>query len=245
VSGRTRPSGPPPASTSNDDLPEPLFPRDGIEFSRVVALSDGVAAIALTILVLQLALPALPAGQPTSSADLGAILGGLEGPFFAFSLSFVIIAFSWFGHHRFVAQLRGLDVALVAWNFGYLFMLVLVPFASAFIGTYGNAHGAPAFYALVMAALYLVDLPGLMMARHRRLFIVPYTRPLWRARMVMAVIPPTMFLLSIPISLYTPVDGFWFWFGIWPAMMIAGRHRDRVKEREDASAAGPGPGDSL
>jgi uncharacterized membrane protein len=142
----------------------PRFPRDGAEFNRVMTLSDGVAAIALTILVLQLAIPPLAPGQLAANADVGAILTNLEGPFFAFALSFVVIAFSWYGHHRFMAQLRGLDAAMIAWNFCYLFTLILVPFASALIGTYGSNPGAAVVYGIVLAVLYLLDLPGLLLA---------------------------------------------------------------------------------
>jgi hypothetical protein len=230
----------PPIAPAPGGRPVP-FPREGTEFNRVMALSDGVAAIALTILVLQLALPALPAGRRGADVDLGAILSNLAGPFFAFCLSFVIIALSWYGHHRFIAQLRGLDVPLVFWNFWYLFMLVLVPFASALVGTYGSNPGAAVVYAVVMALLYFTDYPGLLLARWHDLLVVPYTPSLWRLRVVLSLIPPAMFLLSVPVTLFLGSNGFWCWFAIAPAMMVARRYRAKVEAREDGPAPIPGP----
>jgi uncharacterized membrane protein len=217
------------------------FPRDGTEFNRVMALSDGVAAIALTILVLQLALPALPVGKRGADVDLGAILVNLEGPFFAFCLSFVIIALSWYGHHRFIGQLRGLDVALVMWNFWYLFMLVLVPFASALVGTYGSNPGADVIYAVVMALLYFTDFPGMVLARRHDLYRAPPTPALWRARVLLSLIPPALFLLSVPVTVFLGQNGYLCWFAIAPAMVFARRYRARIVAREGAPEASQDP----
>jgi uncharacterized membrane protein len=134
----------PPADGAEID--PPLFPRDGIEFGRILTMSDGVAAIALTLLVLQIDVPQPPPAGGNAASMLD-VARQLSTPLFAFSLSFVIIAASWYSHHRFVARLRGLDVAMVVWNFAYLFMLVLVPFASDLVGTYGDNAGASVYAA--------------------------------------------------------------------------------------------------
>src|ERR1041384_3485230 len=66
---------------------------------RVIALSDGVYAIALTLLVLDIRLPELP--QPVSAQEFEAALLALQPQLFSYALSFVVIAIFWLAHHRY------------------------------------------------------------------------------------------------------------------------------------------------
>lgn len=213
----------------------PRFPRDSVEFNRIINLSDGVAAIALTLLVLTLDVP--PPTGPTKTADMGALLDGLGTPLFAFCLSFAIIASSWYGHHRFVASLRGLDAAMVTWNFAYLFCLVVVPFASDLVGTYGDNPSAVAIYAAIMAALYLVGVPGYELARARSLLTEDKARDelLWTR--VSQLIPGLCFLVSVPLVLATQSTrvGYWTWVAIWPLSTIAEHRRRGIATRQGGS----------
>lgn len=219
---------------SGDGPPDVAYPRDSIEFNRIVNLSDAVVAIALTILVLALEVPEATGDE--STADIGAIFDHLGAPIFAFALSFVIIAFSWYGHHQFVARLRGLNRAMVVWNFAYLFFLVLVPFASDLVGNYGSNPSALAVYAGLMAAVYAVELPGQLLARSADLDVERLTGAQFRARMIMVVVPPAAFLLSIPIVLASSGSAAFLWILIWPMMVLGGRYQARV----DAEAARAG-----
>ena len=130
----------------------------------------------------------------------------LSTPLFAFSLSFVIIAASWYSHHRFVARLRGLDVAMVVWNFAYLFCLVVVPFASDLVGTYGDNPSAVAIYAAIMAALYLVGVPGYELARVRGLLAEDKARDELVWTRVSQLVPGLCFLVSVPLVM---AKSFW------------------------------------
>jgi len=213
----------------------PRFPRDTVEFNRIINLSDGVAAIALTLLVLTLDVPT-PSG-PTKTADMGALLDGLGTPIFAFCLSFAIIASSWYGHHRFVASLRGLDAAMVTWNFAYLFCLVVVPFASDLVGTYGDNPSAVAIYAAIMAALYLVGVPGYELARARGLLAEDRARDELIWTRISQVIPGLCFLTSVPLVMVTQdtTVGYWTWVAIWPLSTLAEHRRRRIATSEGGS----------
>lgn len=205
------------------------FPRDSVEFDRIINLSDGVTAIALTLLVLSLEVPS-PAPGTSTDADIGALLGSLGTPLFAFALSFVIIASSWFGHHRFVARLRGLDAAMVTWNFAYLFLLVSIPFASDLIGSYGDNPSAVAVYAAIMGALYLIGLPGYELARRRGLLVDRPPPAEERMGRLTQAIPALCFLTSIPLVLVThsTAVGYWTWVAIWPLTTLAEHRRHRL-----------------
>ncbi len=218
---------------SGGEAHPPKFPRDGVEFNRIINLTDAVAAIALTILVLTLDVPTTTGDAAT--ADMGEILDGLWPSVFAFLLSFAIIASSWYKHHRFVARLGGLDGAMVVWNFVWLLALVLVPFASDLIGTYGANPSGVALYAAMMGALYLIGLAGYQVARFRELLTEELTAAQRRARLYDDAVPAACFLGSIPATLVTGSTsvGYYLWIAIWPLSSVTGHHRGRV----DAAAA--------
>src|ERR687897_1756045 len=77
----------------------------GIEFSRIVAFSDGVFAIAITLLVLQLNIPEhLPAGS-----TLFEEIGDQDGDLPAYAISFAVLGNRWLAHHRFFAAVERFD----------------------------------------------------------------------------------------------------------------------------------------
>jgi uncharacterized membrane protein len=114
---------------------------------RIEAFSDGVFAIALTLLVLELRPPELSAG-----ADAGrffAALAGLWPSFLAFVFSFFVVLVMWVNHHELFALARGVDHPCLFAN-GFLLLLVtFVPFPTAvlarFLGTEAG-RAAAAFY---------------------------------------------------------------------------------------------------
>jgi uncharacterized membrane protein len=120
-----------------------------LEFARIVAFSDGVFAIAITLLVLSLHVP-------EGVSDLPQKLGNQLPDFSAFVLSFAVLARIWLFHHRLFSALHTFDRTLIALNFLYLALVTLVPFTSEVIGDYGHVRSAALLYATNMAALGLV-----------------------------------------------------------------------------------------
>jgi len=80
-----------------------------------------------------------------------------------------------------------------------------------------------------------------LLARRRHLFSTPWTPATWRARLILSAIPPTVVVLSIPVTVVVGPKGYWILFLIAPAMAIGRRHRDRVAEGEAAAMADPVP----
>ncbi len=117
-----------------DDLDAP-----GVE--RLLALSDGVVAIALTLLVLQLVVPPI---EGVSSADARSasylwhqLAGDGVDQFIAYVVSFYVIAQFWLTHHRVFRTIRGHAEGLAWWNFTFLFTITLMPFTSELLGRFG------------------------------------------------------------------------------------------------------------
>lgn len=101
--------------------------------NRLEAFSDGMFAIILTILVLELHVPNLP--DSSFAVFAGAMLG-LAPKFLSFLFSFFIIAIFWVNHHHIVHLLDKVDTKLLWLNISLLFFACLFPFLTAFIGDY-------------------------------------------------------------------------------------------------------------
>ncbi len=116
--------------------PDKRFHRDTPEFNRIISLSDAVFAIAMTLLVLTIDIPAVPAGQ------LAAELAGIVPQIIAFLLSFALVAHIWWEHHSFIRQLSALEPVLVLFNLILLCGVALVPFTANLVGNTPNAQAA-------------------------------------------------------------------------------------------------------
>ena len=128
--------------------------ESGLEFGRVLNFSDGVFAIAITLLVLTLEVP-------ESASDLGNELSDQTPDIFAFALSFAVLGRIWWVfHHRLFSELAAFDGPLIAFNFLYLALVALVPFTSELLGDYSDEPLSVAIYAANVGGLGLVG--GLM-----------------------------------------------------------------------------------
>jgi uncharacterized membrane protein len=119
-----------------------------IESRRVEAFSDGVFSIAITLLVLELAIPA-------ASGRIGADLLDEWVSYVAYLAAFASIGVLWMGHHTAFTRIRAVDAGLLWRNLVLLLTVSVVPFptaviASAYrIGTAGDQAAAVVAYALV------------------------------------------------------------------------------------------------
>jgi uncharacterized membrane protein len=187
----------------------------GIEFSRIVAFSDGVFAIAITLLVLQLDIPEhLPAGR-----TLFEEIGDQDGDLIAYAISFAVLGKLWLAHHRFFAAVERFDSVLMGLNLLYLAWIVLVPFTSEVLGDYGDDPDGVIIYAIVMSAVSLTFQVQIVYS-FRNDLIRPQLRDMERR-----VAAPTnflvagVFLLSIPVALLNPLAAVL----MWPLAFLSGR----------------------
>src|SRR5690349_429038 len=106
--------------------------RDEKETGRVEAFSDGVIAIAITLLVLDIKVP-------TGLGEEGGLLDALlrQWPvYLAFFNSFATIGVMWINHHRLFTQIKRIDHTLLLLNALLLMAISLVPFSSALLSEY-------------------------------------------------------------------------------------------------------------
>ena len=98
---------------------------------RIGAFSDGVMAVAITLLVLNIQVPTLEHGQ-----TLGDALWDLLPSLGAFALAFGLVGRFWVIHHNLFEKLRGFDQPLMLLNLGFLASIVLIPFSAELYDTY-------------------------------------------------------------------------------------------------------------
>lgn len=108
---------------------------------RLIAFTDGVVAILITILVLEL--------RPPAGEHFGDILDE-KGRLLAYVLTFVFVAIYWVNHHHLLQVVHRIDGRALWANLGLLFCLSLTPVATAWLGDTGVKNGPAAGYALVL-----------------------------------------------------------------------------------------------
>ena len=109
------------------------------ETSRIEAFSDGVFAIAITLLILNIKIP------PAGSGDLRAELIGQWPSYFSFLVSFTFIGIMWINHHRLFTHIARSDDVLLILNLLLLLGVVVVPFPTAVLALHlGQADQRPA-----------------------------------------------------------------------------------------------------
>lgn len=133
-------------------------PAEDHALERIVFLSDGLFAIALTILVIELRVPEL--GALATSDQLLDSLRDLLPRFFAYALSFGIISLYWMAHLRRFKLIDRADTGLAYLNLLLLALIALIPFPTALIGEYGDQPIAVAIYAITLSAAGLAGVAG-------------------------------------------------------------------------------------
>ncbi|HEX4126650.1 MAG TPA: TMEM175 family protein [Acidimicrobiales bacterium] len=151
-------------ATNGDDEDIP-----GID--RLLALTDGVVAIALTLLVLQLQVPVTHAlkENPDSAGALWHALSPDASEITSYLVSFLVIAQFWMVHHRVLQGMRGHSEGLAWRNFGFLLALTLMPFTSDLIGRYGTNPVAITLFGLNLVAISLTTQWIFLYAAHHDL----------------------------------------------------------------------------
>lgn len=102
--------------------------------TRVEALSDGVFAIVMTLLVLELKVPELP--REASADELWHAFRELGPTFFSYFVTFTLAGVFWFWHHRAFHELTHVNGPLFALNVAFLSFVSLLPFSTAMLGAF-------------------------------------------------------------------------------------------------------------
>lgn len=123
---------------------------------RIENLADGIFAIAMTLLVLNLSFPLVQGG----AESLRRVLASQATNFLSYGLSFILLAGFWMMHHQEFHYIEHTDRKHLWINVFILMFVVLVPFSTSLIGNYGSNMFAHIFFAaniLVIGFLFLIN----------------------------------------------------------------------------------------
>ncbi len=116
--------------------------------SRIEAFSDGVIAIIITLMILEIKMPHIESGA--SSAKVWHALSGVVPYFISYILSFIVIGIMWVNHHYLFHLVKHSDTKLLWLNINLLFWMSVIPLPTGFIGEHYLLREASMFYGFVL-----------------------------------------------------------------------------------------------
>ena len=199
----------------------------GEDTGRILALSDGVFAFAMTLLVINLAVPtgaSLAASTPGAdqNAQLAHYLEAERTSFFAYGLAFFVIGSWWIVHHRIFRWVEKYNRTLMAFNLVFLLFIAITPFVVGLLANFTGSSVAVSFYAgaQALAGVSLVAMLAYLYRAGREL-MDPTTTDLMITRgMKLAAVTPIGFALSIPLAYVDPLAAILSWLGIFAVRAV-------------------------
>jgi uncharacterized membrane protein len=188
--------------------------RDPHEFARVLALSDSIIGVAMTLLVISIVIPIGLSSSEFSSAmlDLLPRVGIM-------ALSIAVAASAWLAHHRLFGLVQRIDAGLLYRNFVLLGMVALIPLPHQVLGTYPFEPLSYVLYALVIGGVNLLTVTMDVHVRRRGLLRIQQDEAAYRLEITRGLAAAGGFALSIPLAFvlvpWTPI--------IWVSLLLLDR----------------------
>jgi uncharacterized membrane protein len=208
------------ATPAVESEPESL---PGVE--RLLTLSDGVVAIALTLLVLGLKVPIL--ADRSSAQDLGHRLAAEGNEVISYGISFYVIGQFWLAHHRVFRNVAGHSEGLAWWNLIFLLFITTMPFSSNLLGDYPSNPVAVDIFAGNVLLASVATQATVVFAHRRHLMAGPIDTAAERARQIRSGAVVVSVLLSIGLAWVNPNVAKYCWLLIAGAPLAATRYSSR------------------
>ena len=169
---------------------------------RIEALTDGIYAVAMTLLVVELKFPE-HAGIHTA-ADLAQAMTDLSPKFFSWVISFMVLALFWIAHHRTFNHVRRVNGRLVGLNVFQLAFVSLMPFCTVLIGEYDGALLSQIFYSsnMVLLAIFSLLIANYI-HRHPELSSTPMLRGAYRGALVRSFALIAISVVAVSVGFFT------------------------------------------
>ena len=202
-----------------------LVSTGNLEYDRLLFFSDAIFAIAITLLVVDIRVPA-------GAVDALQQLQRARPQMIGFAISFAVIGTFWVGHHTMFRHIRAFNRPLIWLNLLFLGTIAFLPYPTSLLSATTGSAPAVVFYAawcsvagVTEAAIwiYACQVPGLVTADTSRAVRWYYALRMLRA--------PLVFLLSIPVAFAAPTVAPFTWLAIG----VLGFLLRRAMPREDDS----------
>lgn len=204
----------------------------GDDLSRVFALSDGIFAFSMTLLVLSLAIPVGTHG-PAVRAYL------LSAPFlnslYAYAITFFVIFAWWRGHNIVFSYIRSYDRRLLQINIVFLLLIAILPFATEALNASGSNPAGVVFFASLEVATGLTQGLLWVYACGPGKLAAPGLPKAWEEYIALTnFVVPAIFAASIPLAFYQVSYAEYLWALIFAVPFLI---RRRSQTRDEGSAA--------
>jgi TMEM175 potassium channel family protein len=183
---------------------------------RIEAFSDGVFAIAITLLIIEIGVPHVEGNQ-----SLAAELWELWPSYFGFMLSFITIGVMWTNHHGIFKDIERTDHTLITLNLLLLLCISFVPFPTAVLAEYlkndDNALAATLAYGTTFAfTAVMFNAVWIYASWHRRLIDEHVSDARIRSRTRRYLGGPLCYAIGLPVAFVNPLLA----IGLWTALAL-------------------------
>jgi uncharacterized membrane protein len=159
----------PSGNPSDNDKPDVLISAD-----RLKAIADGVFAVAMTLLVLELVVPQI---KEPSNVELTQALLSMWPKFLAYLLSFLVVGIFWLVHHAIFDAIKYYDSTLAWINILFLLFVALIPFTTSLLGEYFLQKTATIIYGLHLLFMFLGGFSLWTYCTWKHILVVPDLDP--------------------------------------------------------------------
>ncbi|MFG2659840.1 TMEM175 family protein [Streptomyces sp. NPDC048425] len=193
--------------------------------ARFLALSDGVFAIAMTLLALDITLPA-----GLNPAGFERALGDVVPNLWSYAISFLVIAAFWRGHHEMFRYTREVDGTVIRLGLLGLGLIALMPFPTTLLAEYGDQPQAVAVYSGAVAAMGAAQL-ALAVVLWKRPWLGGEALPDPVARNDVADLASVVlvFAVAVPLAFVSPTGAKWWWVVLIPLKAVTGNRGKRLR----------------
>ncbi len=179
------------------------------QLDRISFFSDGVFAIAITLLVIEFKVPVI---QHATDGLLWDSLAHMGWKLLGFVISFFIVGYYWSVHHRIFGYVNDYTSRLIWLNLLFLFSVVLLPFSSGLLGEYSSELELHIPYGIYVMNIVLTAIMNVVLWLYisnpsKKLLTHEISPERIRLGLYFTFVVPSMFLLSFLMSLKFPIVG--------------------------------------
>jgi uncharacterized membrane protein len=199
----------------------------GDDLGRIISLTDGVFAFALTLLALSLVVPVFPQGGLSAhqlSSTLAARLQADYPAFFGYVFAFVMIGVWWVIHNRTFQYIARYDNTLVWLNMAILLMIGITPFVMSVYNAYSSTQVAVDLFAAIQVALGLTTTGLWDYARHAKLLKPNVPAGVGKYFSYRGYLTSAVFLASIGVSFVSVTWAQLTWIMTFVVQRLLTRH---------------------
>ncbi|MGY5129065.1 TMEM175 family protein [Streptomyces nigrescens] len=192
---------------------------------RLLALSDGVFAIAMTLLALDISLP-----DGLDSGGFAQALSDVMPKVWAYALSLLVIAAFWRGHYQLFQYVRDVDGTVIRLVLLSLGLVALMPFPTTLLAEYGDLPQSVAIYSGAVAAMGATQL-ALTLVLWKRPWLETAAMPDPIVRNDVADLASTVlvFAAAVPLAFVSPTGAKLWWAVLIPIRIVTGKRGKRLR----------------